>query len=293
VSENALTVEVQDIQGLKVDVVTVGCAGDCVDVVAVASGGHPPYEFAWDDDPREGARRRLCADTPAELTLTVNDTSIDDPEFHYAPQTAHAKVTVDVLECPDAGGLPDATVPDDCVSTEPGPTGADAGVPQPLWQTCAASSLVMEPTDFVISDCRPSARFAAYDNAPSDQEYSTAKLCVPLEGGKARSIQLGRGPGGPNHLQGDKGDSVFSNFAAETSLSLELWGGDGACAKQELLWQMDPVGWSGWFGNACATLQPTQSHTHLTVVWHATTAAGRYRTACLLPALVDPSSCTP
>ena len=42
----ALAAAIEDREGVALDVVTVTCAGECFEVVAVASGGYPPYAFA-------------------------------------------------------------------------------------------------------------------------------------------------------------------------------------------------------------------------------------------------------
>jgi hypothetical protein len=41
---------------ITVTFVTVSCAGPCADVVAVATGGHAPYTFAWDDGSTSASR---------------------------------------------------------------------------------------------------------------------------------------------------------------------------------------------------------------------------------------------
>ena len=57
-----------------VTVVTLGCAGSCVDVEAVATGGSPPYAFTWEDG-STGPTRHLCPSSTTEYSVTVTDTA--------------------------------------------------------------------------------------------------------------------------------------------------------------------------------------------------------------------------
>ena len=99
---NALTVRVEDIAGLEIEVVTLACAGDCADVIAVAHGGNPPYRFAWDDGSTNAART-VCLDESATLEISVTDTAIETAEFAYAAHTATSELSARVLNCTDAG----------------------------------------------------------------------------------------------------------------------------------------------------------------------------------------------
>jgi hypothetical protein len=106
-AEPALTVRVEDVSEMTIEIVTLACAGDCAEVDAVASGGKPPYTFEWNDGVATGARE-LCADDDGAFTVTVEDTPILDDEFSYAGQTATARVTVDVLACGSDAGPDDS-----------------------------------------------------------------------------------------------------------------------------------------------------------------------------------------
>jgi hypothetical protein len=97
-----LVAHVQDPEGLRVDLVSVGCAGECVNLVVVAGGGNPPYHVTWSDG-TAGSSRQLCPEADTTLSVEVSDTAIDDPEFHYDAQTTTAQVTAQVLQCTDAG----------------------------------------------------------------------------------------------------------------------------------------------------------------------------------------------
>jgi hypothetical protein len=101
--DNALTVHVEDVTEMAVEIVTVACAGDCVEVEAVARGGRLPYAFAWNDGVAD-AGRQLCARDDSAFTVSASDAPYEAGEFSYAGQTATATVQLDVLSCaPDAG----------------------------------------------------------------------------------------------------------------------------------------------------------------------------------------------
>jgi hypothetical protein len=102
--DDALTVDVQDIRKMTIEIVTLQCAGDCADVEAVAHGGNPPYAFAWEDG-STSATRHVCLDASATLRVAATDTAIDSEEFDYDAHTVYADVTATVLDCsqPDAG----------------------------------------------------------------------------------------------------------------------------------------------------------------------------------------------
>jgi hypothetical protein len=96
----ALNVDVQSSQGIVVDVVKVSCAGACVDVIAVARGGNPPYAYSWEDGSTQAARR-LCPDADSVYNVTVTDTEIAADEFKHDMLTAETQVQAQVLDCSD------------------------------------------------------------------------------------------------------------------------------------------------------------------------------------------------
>ncbi|HEX2678388.1 MAG TPA: VCBS repeat-containing protein [Polyangiales bacterium] len=103
-TENALAVHVEDVRKMTIEVVTLSCSGECVDLEAVARGGNPPYTFAWEDG-STSAQRHLCVDASATLSVRATDTKIDDDEFSYPAQTVTAQVTAQVLSgCGGTGG---------------------------------------------------------------------------------------------------------------------------------------------------------------------------------------------
>jgi formylglycine-generating enzyme len=95
-----------------VTTLTLGCAGECVDVQAVGRGGFPPYTYAWSDG-ATGPTRHLCPLATETLSVAITDTGVTGGEFARAPQTVHATLTVQVLGCADAGPPTDASAPSD------------------------------------------------------------------------------------------------------------------------------------------------------------------------------------
>lgn len=91
-------------QGVTVEFITLSCAGECADVVAVARGGYAPYAYAWEDGSTSPSRR-VCPTESTSYRVTVTDTGNSSPEFQRPPQTAEAPLTANVLRCPspDAG----------------------------------------------------------------------------------------------------------------------------------------------------------------------------------------------
>jgi hypothetical protein len=86
---------------VTVTIVTLSCAGDCADVQVVATGGHPPYTFAWDDGSTT-ASRHVCPTSDASYHVKVSDTATTG-EFPRAAQSVQVPLTADVLACPDGG----------------------------------------------------------------------------------------------------------------------------------------------------------------------------------------------
>lgn len=99
-NDNALTLHVEDIEGLEIEVITLVCAGDCAEVMAVAEGGHAPYDFEWEDG-STNPTRTVCLDESAELSVSVTDTGIELEELSYDAQTARVELSAEVLDCGD------------------------------------------------------------------------------------------------------------------------------------------------------------------------------------------------
>lgn len=104
---NALTVRIEDVDQLVIEMITLSCAGDCADVMAVATGGNPPYAIRWEDGSTDPART-VCLDAATTLEVRVTDTGIRAEEFSYEPHTVTRELSAAVLDCSDAGA-PDAS----------------------------------------------------------------------------------------------------------------------------------------------------------------------------------------
>src|ERR1700722_15221218 len=101
---------------VTVTIVTLSCGGACADVQAVATGGHPPYTFAWDDG-STSASRQLCPTSDASYHVKVSDTATTG-EFPRAAQSVQVPLTADVLgSCPD-GSTSDAGMGGDASDCE-------------------------------------------------------------------------------------------------------------------------------------------------------------------------------
>lgn len=104
ITESALEVEIQH-EALRVELITLSCHGECAEVEAVATGGHDPYTFAWNDG-ETSAVRRLCPSETTTFEVAATDTALETEELSYAPRTARAEVTAEVLRCAEDGGVP-------------------------------------------------------------------------------------------------------------------------------------------------------------------------------------------
>ncbi len=145
---------------ITVTVVTLTCANGCADVLAVASGGNPPYSFTWQDGPT-GAARHVCPTSTTSYSVTVADTGTSG-ELAHATQTAVASVTAEVIACPDGGDSADAG---------PGAKLAEVTVPgtADLW-------LAGQPAGASIAD-------TTYGSTASDVAPTNSPVEVPVVAG--------------------------------------------------------------------------------------------------------------
>jgi hypothetical protein len=238
---NALTVNVEDIEGIEIELVTISCAGDCVHVVAVAHGGLPPYRFAWEDGVTNH-ERALCLDASTTLEVSVTDTGIDAGEFVYEAQTAKTELIARVLECPDGGVIdlpqPDAAVADAnwrqgvCISNgsfKADVTGAaeTQGFHADAWQSCTSTPdiLTLRELEAIAPSTDVSVRWPPTDGDTylsllgDSAEAVGHALCVPLEAGERYGLQLDAHQTTGNPTQ------------------LLLYGSNAGCASSQLLWQ--------------------------------------------------------
>ena len=99
----AFGVRFQDVAGMALDVVVVGCGADCTEVEAVVHGGNPPYELQWEDGSTQPIRRVCAADGAEGLSVRASDTAVRTDEFSYDAQMTTASIETRVFECTDAG----------------------------------------------------------------------------------------------------------------------------------------------------------------------------------------------
>ena len=117
--DDRLNVHIEDGSQLAVEIVTVTCPGDCVEVKAVARGGQPDYHFTWEDG-STSPTRMLCPSEASTHEVTVTDTARDNDEFGHAMETARASVNARALDCtpptPDAGAGDECAESSDCAA---------------------------------------------------------------------------------------------------------------------------------------------------------------------------------
>lgn len=278
-SEHTLGVEVQDGEGLRIDIVTVQCEGECADVIAVARGGNPPYEYAWEDG-SEDAERRVCPSDTTAYEVTARDTAISVMEFERPAMSATAKVTARVLECPDDAGAP-ANGGELCLenpSFEGQPALNEDGntFDGPRWDACtgpgritltasiwnedvmAAAQEIPSPAP---ADGSTYARLVAC-NAPNcfqpflgeGTDLVAQELCEPMQAGVPYSFEVDIAS--PDAIGGSWGN---------TRAALAVYAGPGApssCPQRELLWT-SPVATPGWQTH-CVTITPSEDSASLT-----------------------------
>jgi hypothetical protein len=129
---------------VTVTIVTLNCAGDCATVKAVATGGQPPYSFAWNDGTTSPSRE-VCPTSSTAYRVRVTDTA-STGEIVRSPQTVEVPLTADVLECPDGG----ATAGCDSVASV-SPTGANPDGPWSYGWSMSLGSAFGPYTQYVPS----------------------------------------------------------------------------------------------------------------------------------------------
>jgi hypothetical protein len=140
--------------GVHVTLVTLGCAGDCATVQAVATGGNPPYDYAWDDGSTNPVRS-VCPASNVRYSVTATDTATTG-EFPHPASTVKVPLEADVFACPEAG-----------------PSGADAGDCETILTVTPPSSTVTGPGGMVCSTGSTGSisAFAATVPLAMGQEY--------------------------------------------------------------------------------------------------------------------------
>lgn len=279
-SQHTLEVDVQDGEGLRIDIVTVQCDGECADVVAVASGGNPPYEYAWEDG-SEQAERRVCPSETTVYEVSARDTAIDVAEFERPAMSATAEVTARVLDCPDDGGVPTAggelclenpsfegrpALNEDSSTFDGGRWDACTGpgritLTASIWSedVTAAAQEIPSPAP---ADGSSYARLVAC-NAPNcfqpflgeGTDLVAQELCEPMKAGVPYSFEIDIAS--PDAIGGSWGN---------TRAALAVYAGPGApssCPQRELLWT-SPVATPSWQTH-CVTITPSEDSASLTL----------------------------
>ena len=113
--DDRLSVHIEDSAQLAVEIVTVTCPGECVEVKAVATGGQPEYHFTWEDG-STSPTRMLCPSMFTKHEVTVTDTGHDSDEFGHEMETARASVNARALDCSPPETPPDAGAGDECAT---------------------------------------------------------------------------------------------------------------------------------------------------------------------------------
>ncbi|HEX2676144.1 MAG TPA: hypothetical protein VHM19_05875, partial [Polyangiales bacterium] len=255
------------IHAMTLEVITVACAGDCADVLAVAHGGHPPYAFRWDDGSTR-AQRRVCPEAAATYGVDATDSAVTSDEFHYDAHTVHAELGATVSSCSGDGGVPSGDAL--CVtnpSFEGTPQvnlGTAASFDASPWHGCAASG---GTPDIIAQNTLPFALGATFpaptdgatylrmacalggSGSPDVHEMTTQQLCAPLLAGHTYSFLI---------------DAMASHEQPGGSLAkLVVRGASSDCGDGEPLWASPPLA-ADWT-TLCVTLRPADDTPYLTL----------------------------
>jgi hypothetical protein len=246
---------------VAVELVTVTCAGDCVDVVAVARGGFPPYTFLWEDGSTSAART-LCPDATTAFSVSATDAGITSGEFTRDPETVQASVTAEVFECPGDGGAPpaDLCLMNPSIEGTPrwpflGPFDAVA------WDACTGVSALgtlvgnatisSGTTTLPIPTDGATYGVIAQDSGFGGRGVLAQQLCEPVPAGATVSFLV-------DIARAD--DSGAGSVAAQQAI-VEVWGGQTRCTEAELLWTSPPL--STEWSKFCVTLTPDDTVTSI------------------------------
>ena len=96
----ALSATLDDSTGHVLTSASVICAGECLDIQAVAKGGRPPYTYKWNDGTTT-AKKHTCPTANTTVSVVVTD-SPGVGEVPVPAQSTTAKLSVDVQDCSDA-----------------------------------------------------------------------------------------------------------------------------------------------------------------------------------------------
>jgi hypothetical protein len=252
--DDAFAVHVENDRKMTIDVTTLACAGDCADVEAVASGGNPPYTYAWDDGTL-GAKRHVCLNASHKLTVRATDTANSTPEFAHMAQTVSADVTATVLNCTDSGVPPPPVGGTSalCISNPsfegiPGVELFDADFHADAWGICSPSPDIWdEKQSWSGTPGGPPATdgktylelFCVGGGTCLVREAVGEQLCAPLVAGKTYSFKI------------DLAFRPAGSVAGATPGGLQVYAGTAMCGEDQLLWT-SPTAGNDW-QTYCAT----------------------------------------
>jgi hypothetical protein len=256
---------------VTVTFVTLGCSGSCADVVAVATGGHAPYTYRWDDG-STSASRHVCPSSTTSYHVKVTDTGTTG-ELARPAQSVQVSLAADVIACPDAGygtGDAAASVPsaDACAGGIRNPS--LEGTPQTaiigLWDAQGWTQCPFfggYPT-FIANASAPTGLGVPLPPPTNGNTYAAIQATTP-EAGIFTPPGFGQDLCTPisartsfrvDSMWIDLDQNNSSAAAPDASLQLQIFGGQSVCSDTDLLWTSPPLThvWTTY----CATLAPSQ-----------------------------------
>jgi hypothetical protein len=240
---------------LKVELITLSCPGECAEVEAVATGGHPPYTFAWEDGSTHPIRE-VCPTSNASYRVEVTDTGATG-ELSRPSETAQASLTADVLACPDGGTADSGPSGGVCLSNPSFEGTAAPTIEQidaPPWMSCLLGLSYAniwsagQADGIAASDGTTYLRLGTLGGEPRISSASEP-LCAPMHAGTVYQVTV---------------DMAYEPQDSTAPSSLQIWGATSSCSLGALLWSSPPVTGTTWT-TFCATLSPTQETTYLTL----------------------------
>jgi hypothetical protein len=257
--DNALHVHVEDPEHMKIEIITLRCAGDCADVEAVAAGGNAPYAFEWEDGSK-AARRHVCPDASTSYSVTATDTAIDSDEFHYDAQQSEARVTAEVLDCAAVDGGSSEACLDNPSFEGPVTQNQFSAFAAPPWNACYTGGFItyaaiadasLWPTQqWDFPDASDGNTYLALGQQGALFGRASQTLCAPLHAGETRSFLI------------DLAHASSANASVEaTDQVVQILGGTKECGESEVLWTSPKL--STQWTTHCVTLEPKQDTTTL------------------------------